>query len=152
MVPDEGLARLAEVRGTRVLTRLPTAPHDELKGSQAGVYELTCGSWDELVIVAAPHPTTAGAVLETEHFVRHVQGDLVQLSDAEARRLLAAEAVRVPGEREQQVAEALQRKIERAQAELEELRARRERFEATASRGAPVDELWQAGVAPGEAS
>ncbi len=138
------------MRGVKILTKLPTPPHDDSRESREGVYELTAMLWDELVIVLAPHPVT-GALVETEHFVRHHQGDLVHLSDHDARRLLASDAVVVPGEREEQVAEALRRQITQAQAQVDEMESRRRLLEEVAEHSDDPEELWQAGKgsAPG---
>jgi hypothetical protein len=92
---NEQLAKLGEARGMRVLTQVPDGPPEGL----GGTYELTAYSWDEPVLVARRDPST-GALVETSHLVRHRKGDLVTLSDREARRLLAADAVAVPGVRE----------------------------------------------------
>lgn len=56
----------------------------------AGLYELTALMWDQ--------PTSRPGCPET--YIRHRQGDIVRLTDADARRLLAAGAVVEPGTRE----------------------------------------------------
>ena len=146
-VSREELNELSEARGVKVLTKVPVPPHDPVRESRAGVYELTAMLWDERVIVLVPHPVT-GVLVESEHFVRHRQGDLVHLSDAEARRLLAGDAVVVPGEREEQAAEALRQQIARAQAEIERTESRRRGLQEVAERSDDPEALWRAGKTP----
>ncbi len=146
-ISREELNSLSEARGVKVLTKVPVPPHDPTAESRAGVYELTALLWDERVIVLAPHPVT-GVLVETEHFVRHVKGDLVHLSDREARRLLAADAVVVPMEREQQRAEQLRRQMEQAQAELEQMATRRQMLEAVGAVSDDPEDLWRTGRNP----
>ena len=135
------------MRGVKILTKLPAPPHDPSRESLEGVYELTAMLWDELVIVLAPHPVT-GVLVETEHFVRHRQGDLVYLSDRDARRLLASDAVIVPGQREELVAEQLRQQVASAQAELERMESRRRGLQEVAERSDDPEELWRAGKSP----
>ncbi len=52
------------MRGVKILTKLPTPPHDDSRESREGAYELTAMLWDELGIVLVPHPVT-GALVET---------------------------------------------------------------------------------------
>ncbi len=139
-VPREQLDALAAATGTKVLTRLPLPPHDDTRESREGIYELTCELWDELVYVLAPHPVT-GVPIKNEHFVRHRKGDLVHLSDREARRLLAADAVAVPGKREELVAEQLRQQIAWAQSEVEQMEARRRTLQEVAERSDDPEEL-----------
>ena len=146
-IAQEELNELSTVRGVKILTKLPVPPHDDSRESRAGTYELTAMLWDELVYVLAPHPVT-GVLVETEHFVRHLKGDLVQLSDREARRLLAGGAVVEVGVREEQEAEALRQQIAWAQAEVERMDARRQKLREVAERSDDPQELWQAGRNP----
>lgn len=56
----------------------------------AGLYELTALMWDQ--------PTSRPGCPET--YIRHLQGDIVRLTERDARRLLVAGAVVEPGTRE----------------------------------------------------
>ncbi len=69
----------------------------------------------------------------------------MHLSDREARQLLAAGAVAVPGEREAQAAEQLRQQIAWAQSEVEQMEARRRTLQEVAERSDDPEELWQAG-------
>jgi hypothetical protein len=69
----------------------------DLKNIKAGDYELVALSWDE------PLPAKPGM---PHDFVRHEQGDIVTLSESEAKRLYGAGAVVRKGERQQASADA----------------------------------------------
>ncbi|GAB2907023.1 hypothetical protein GCM10027047_01620 [Rhodococcus aerolatus] len=71
-------------------------------------YELVAQRWDEII---SKHG-------EPLNFVRHVRGDLVDLTEVEAKRLLKAGAVVEPGSRERAAAEAARAQYEAALAAL----------------------------------
>lgn len=131
-----------------MLTRPPRSVHDlDDHEDLSGVYELTAHSWDEAVTILSPHPITSELV-QTDHFVRHLQGDLVHLEHKEARRLLNAGAVRRPGVEEDLQVQRLERLIANAQADLERQRERHERLrKATEEKQASFEEQWAAGAA-----
>ena len=66
---------------------------------KAGEYQLVVERWDERTSKPG-EPFT---------FVRHRKGDLVELDEADARRLVLAGAVVTPGELERRAAEAARR-------------------------------------------
>lgn len=131
----------------KVFTKLPRRKRDQHGDGEsiAGTYELTCDSWDELVVVVSNHPIT-GQPVEVEHFVRHEKGDLIHLTDEQARRLLRAEAVAKPGVREAQRAERLAAQIAAAQRDLDEMERRRLALQEVAEAGGGDDALWDAGA------
>lgn len=95
--------------------------------SAAGSYELVAELWDE--------PTSKPG--QPFEWVRHRRGETVELSDAEAKRLLAAGAVVKPGEVEKAQVAAAKAAYEAALAALPpEVRAE---YEAQATAGGPVD-------------
>jgi hypothetical protein len=135
--PDEDRHRAAAKTmseangGIKVLTRMPPPP-ENTGPDLAGVYELICDVWSEPYIVLIPHPVT-GVLVETHHAKRHVRGDLVSLNHAQASRLLAADAVAVPGAREARQRAELQRLLKAQQAELDTLERRSAEAQAVLS-------------------
>lgn len=81
---------------------------DSVNAIKGGEYELVAEMWDE--VTSEPgKPFT---------FERHRKGDLVTLSDEDARRLVLAGAVVVPGSVEEARVEALRQAYEAALAQL----------------------------------
>ncbi len=149
LLTREELDELSDNLGVKVFTRLPKRKRDEHGDGRsiAGTYELTADSWDELVVVVSNHPVT-GQPVEVEHFVRHEKGDLVHLTDAQARRLLAAEAVVNPGEREAALASSPEATIDAARRDLQAMEDRKRHLQSVAEAGGGDEEQWDAGKAP----
>lgn len=122
----------AALGGVKVFTEMPPPAVATDDGDLAGVYELTALSWDERYVVLVPHPVT-GQLVQTEHIKRHHQGDLVTLSQQEAKRLLRADAVVVPGAREALEAERLAAVVEAQKRQLKEAQKRKEAAAAALS-------------------
>lgn len=111
----------------------------------AGRYELVSLFWEEPISKPG----------EPYNFVRHVRGDLVDLDDENARRLLAAGAVVEPGSRERAAAMAAKAQYEAALAALPdsvkaELDA--ERQDAADTAAAAALDLARAGSKPVQAA
>jgi hypothetical protein len=115
----------------------------------SGFYELTCHSWDELYVVLIPNPVN-GVLGEHERFRQHLKGDIVNLEHKQAKRLLAAGAVVVPGTVELARAEAAEHRAVAAAAEAKAARQRAEQVHASVADKASQGEVWKAGSAAGD--
>lgn len=132
----------------KVLLERPIAPRDPEREDLAGVWELTCHSWVEMMMLLVPHPVT-GQLTQQEHFVPHQQGDLMHLTDAQARYLLGAGSIARPGERLKAELEARQREIEAFQQETDrELERVQQAIEERMQSDADISDQWLAGRNP----
>lgn len=132
----------------RVLIEDPFAsPHEDHPGlDMSGVYEILCHLWDEPYIILAPHPVT-GVLVETQRQARHRQGDLVQIGNLQARRLLAAGAIARPGEREAAELAQIESYAAQVKAQSDAALQRVEAKQAEMTAAASTSGEWTAGAA-----
>lgn len=113
---------------------------------KAGKYELVARQWDE--IMSKPN--------EPLNYTRHRQGETVDLSEADAKRLVAAGAVVKPGEREKQAAELAVAQAQAALAALPDDVREQLLGDATevgtSSAGGSLADSYDGTTAPGDAN